>query len=59
METLPKLMTEDRSHSARTGAIPGRKIGRRWVFSGTALPEYLRCRSENLAPATAQQRRLR
>jgi hypothetical protein len=53
METLPTLMTEEAgSHWALIGAIPGRKIGRRWVFSRIALTEYLCCRGENLAPAT-------
>ena len=41
METLPKLMTvqEACSHLARIGAIPGRKIGRRWVFSQEVADE--------------------
>jgi excisionase family DNA binding protein len=44
---------------ARAGKVPACKIGRRWVFMRSLLMEYVRCRCENLDPATAQQRRLR
>jgi putative molybdopterin biosynthesis protein len=44
---------------ARAGKVPACKIGRRWVFMRSLLMEYVRCRGENLDPATAQQRRLR
>ena len=30
---------------ARTGEIPGCKIGRAWVFMPELLKEYIRCRS--------------
>jgi hypothetical protein len=60
METLPKLMAEEAcSYLARIDAIPGRKVGRRWVFSPQVADGYVRCRCENLAPATANQRRLK